>query len=87
MSTVKRSSQANPGELSSRITKKNYLGNTFKGTALPKKVVLYYWSDLNENLWTNVKSKSNWGYCRVLFRVFFIENKLFTENGIKRRPR
>ena len=41
----------------------------------------------NKNLWTHVKSKNNWGNCRVLFLVFLIENELFTENGKKGSPR
>ena len=52
-----------------------------KGTVLPNFVFIYYWSDCNENSWTHGNSECIWAYCRVLFPIFFIENKLFTENG------
>ena len=54
-----------------------------KGTVLPNYFFLYYWSDRNQNLWTYIKSKNNWGNSRVLFPIFFIENELFKENGKK----
>ena len=42
---------------------------------------LYYWSNRNDKLWTHVESKNNCGNCRLLFHVFFVENKLSQKTG------
>ena len=37
-------------------------------------------------MWKNAESKNNFANCCVLFQVPFIDNELFTENGIKGGP-